>query len=151
MLDTKDLRRRLAADGADVVIIYDGQCVFCQSYVRFVRLREACGTVSLLDARSDGLAALVHAELGLDLDEGMLVLIGEQGYYGAAAMQILSAMSSRSGLLNRLTAWVFSKPRLARLLYPLLKAGRAATLFLLGRPRLDPAAGGTAGTRGSAA
>ena len=34
------------------LIIYDGDCMLCHSYVRMVRLREAIGEVETLDARS---------------------------------------------------------------------------------------------------
>ena len=39
-------------DDARAMIIYDGDCVFCSHYVRFVRLRETVGPVALIDARS---------------------------------------------------------------------------------------------------
>lgn len=65
----------------------------------------------------------------------MLLLIGGQGYFGSEAMHVLSVMTSGLGLLNRLVAWTFRSPGTTRLLYPILKAGRSATPFLLRRPR----------------
>ena len=35
-------------------LVYDGDCPFCSAYVRFVRLRDAVGTVHLVDAREGG-------------------------------------------------------------------------------------------------
>ncbi|KAA9011069.1 DUF393 domain-containing protein [Sphingobium limneticum] len=46
------------------IIIYDGECIFCQNYVRFFRLREAIGAVELLDARSGGNRPIVTAGYG---------------------------------------------------------------------------------------
>ena len=137
-----EFRRRLPAPDADMIVIYDGQCVFCSAYVRLLRLREAVGRVELLDGRTSGIADLAARELGLDLNEGMLVLYQGRSYYGNEAMTILSALTTRSGLLNRAIAAVFRFPALARLLYPVLRLGRRVTLALLGRSTipLDQAA-----------
>jgi hypothetical protein len=66
----------------------------------------------------------------------MLAIYGGQAYYGHEAMTLLSGLSNRSGLLNRLLAGVFRSKALARTLYPLLKTGRAAALFMLGRGKI---------------
>jgi predicted DCC family thiol-disulfide oxidoreductase YuxK len=128
-----EFRRRLPAPEADMVVIYDGQCVFCSAYVRLLRLREAVGRVELMDGRSNGIADLVARELGLDLNEGMLVLYQSRSYYGSEAMNILSLLTTRSGALNRAIAALFRSPTLARLLYPVMRLGRRVTLALLGR------------------
>lgn len=75
--------------------------------------------------------------LGLDLDEGMLVLYGDRAYYGADAMHVLSGLTSRSNAWNAAMASIFARPFLARLLYPVFKLGRALALFFLGRPRIQ--------------
>jgi predicted DCC family thiol-disulfide oxidoreductase YuxK len=130
---TEELQRRLVLPNADMIIIYDGQCVFCSAYVQLLRLRAAVGQVQLLDARTDNIADLVKQEFDLDLNNGMLVLHQGRYYYGADAMTFLSALTSPVGALNRSIAVVFRSRRLSRLLYPLLKVGRRATLALLGR------------------
>jgi predicted DCC family thiol-disulfide oxidoreductase YuxK len=132
-LTIDEFRRRLPAPDADMLVIYDGQCVFCSAYVRLLRLREAVGRVELLDGRTGGIADLAARELGLDLNEGMLVLYQGRAYYGNEAMTILSVLTTRSGLLNRAIAALFRFPTLSRLLYPLMKLGRRVTLALLGR------------------
>jgi hypothetical protein len=53
-------------------------------------------------------------------------------FHGADAIHAISAMSSGVGLLNRMSAAVFSNKTLASIFYPVLRAGRNATLFLLG-------------------
>lgn len=119
---------------AGPVVVYDGDCPFCSSYVRMVRLRQAAGPVTLVDARGDGhpVLARVRAE-GLDLDRGMVVELGGRLYHGDAAMTVLAALTSPIGLFNRLTAWTFRSPGRARALYPAMVAGRNLTLRLLGR------------------
>ena len=123
-------------------IYYDGDCPFCARYVGLVRLREAAGPVRLVDLRRDGASLQRFEDLGLAPDDGMVVETGDRLYHGADAMNVLSLMSTDNGLLNRASAALFRHKTLARILYPLLRAGRNATLFLLGRePFARPAAG----------
>ena len=126
---------------ADVVVIYDGQCIFCNSFIKLMRLRAAAGTVLLLDARTGNVARHVREILGLDLDEGMLVLYGRGAYYGADAMFVLSNLTSSSNTWNTAMATIFGSRQLSRTLYPILKFGRNAALFVLGRPRIGPSSG----------
>ncbi len=37
--------------GADLFIVYDGECPFCSRYVALQRLRESIGKVSMVNAR----------------------------------------------------------------------------------------------------
>jgi predicted DCC family thiol-disulfide oxidoreductase YuxK len=132
-----ELKRALqGAEKADIVVVYDGQCVFCNSYIRLMRLRASAGRVLLLDARQGNLARQIKAALNLDLDQGMLVLIGDSAYWGADAMHILGTLTSTSNGWNFVMALIFRRRWLARLFYPLLRAGRTLALFLLGRPRI---------------
>lgn len=116
------------------VVVYDGACPFCAAYVRLLRLREAAGPVTLVDARAGGhpVLARLRAE-GVDLDRGMVVALGGRLHHGAAAMTVLAALSTPSGAWNRAMAWGFRRPGRARLLYPPLAFGRRVLLRLLGR------------------
>ncbi len=73
------------------------------------------------------------------MDEGMAALVGGRWYHGADCLNVLALASSRSGAANRIAGAVFSSPRRARLLYPALRAGRNATLALLGRSKIHAA------------
>lgn len=114
-------------------IYYDGQCPFCTRYVQLLRLRESAGLVTLHDLRDAPKARARFAALDLDPDNGMVVETGGQLYHGDEAMHVLSMLSTRSGVLNRISAAIFRHKLLARGLYPVLRAGRNATLFLMGR------------------
>ena len=128
-------------ENAEAWLIYDGECPFCSAYVRFLRLREAVGTVKLLDARDGGpLVSKIFSD-GFDLDEGMVLKIGARIYHGDDCIHALALMSSGSGLFNRITAGIFKSPVRARLLYPLLRACRNGTLRVLGRRKLADARG----------
>jgi len=65
----------------------------------------------------------------------MVLRLDGRTYHGADCLHVLAGLSSRSGLFNKLNAAVFRRRALARLLYPVLRAGRNATLGLLGRAR----------------
>ena len=124
-----------------VSIYYDADCPFCAGYVRLLNLRDAVGSVQLVDLRADAEARERFAGLGLDPDQGMLVETGGRLFHGADALHVLSLMSSGRGWLDRLCAWLFSHQWLSRIAYPLLRAGRNATLLALGRApmaREDP-------------
>jgi len=118
---------------ANLKIIYDGDCPFCSSYVRFTRLRNSVASVELIDARSDHLLVRELKAAGFDLNEGMLAEYEGQRYFGPDCMHLLAMLSSRSGLMNRAMAFVMSRKLLARGLYPFLRLGRNATLRVLGR------------------
>jgi hypothetical protein len=49
---------------------------------------------------------------------------------------MLALLSTSSGSFNRINALVFSRPRLARVLYPVLRAGRNLLLRILHRSKL---------------
>ncbi len=119
-----------------VRVFYDGDCPFCAGYVRMTRLRQAAGPVELVDLRTDAEARARWTAAGLDPDRGIIVETEGRTFFGADAMAAISAMSSPVGALNRLTAGILARPRLATLLYPLLRAGRSLTLTLLDRPSL---------------
>ena len=74
----------------------------------------------------------------LATDDGMLVLFRGREYFGAEAVHLLALLTSPSDTLNRVTAWAFASERRSRLIYPWLRAGRRALLFLLRRSPIQP-------------
>ena len=49
-------------------------------------------------------------------------------YHGDACIHMLALLSTPSGAFNRINAAVFRSERASRLLYPILRSGRNATL-----------------------
>jgi predicted DCC family thiol-disulfide oxidoreductase YuxK len=126
-------------------IVYDGDCPFCSRYVALVRLREAVGQVVLTNARDGGPLVDELRRRGYDLDEGMVLVHAGEIHHGAECMNRLALMSTPSTAFNRLHAAIFRHPRLAAVLYPVLRAGRNAVLRLRGSRTLrdelgDPSA-----------
>lgn len=124
-----------APDG-EAWLVYDGECPFCSAYVRYVRVRESVGRLHLVDARLPHPVADEARTLGLDLDEGMALKLGQRFYHGADCINVLAMLSTGSGPFNRLNAAIFRSPAASRVLYPMLRAGRNLALRLLGRGKL---------------
>jgi predicted DCC family thiol-disulfide oxidoreductase YuxK len=120
------------------LVIYDGDCIFCASYVKMYRARKSLGDFRLLDART--IRPDLRSELmrRYDLNEGMLFVEGGVVYYGADAVHALALVTSGSGLFNKVNGAIFRSKALSRLLYPVLKAGRRLTLFLRGKSMIAP-------------
>jgi predicted DCC family thiol-disulfide oxidoreductase YuxK len=118
------------------VLVYDGACPVCSQYVRYVRIRESAGTLALVNARDGGPWVDRVVQEGLNLDEGMVLFYGGRAYHGVDCVHMLALLSTRLGAFNRLNALAFSQPGLARVTYPVMRAGRNLLLRLLGRPKL---------------
>jgi len=120
-----------------ISIIYDGECPVCNAYVRHMRLQEHYGKVELLDARKNLSLAKTFRDKGMSLDDGMVVKLDGSEFYGPDAVHALGMLSSSSGLFNRLNALIFSNAKLSKVLYPIMKTGRALVLKLLGKTKID--------------
>lgn len=119
-----------------ITIIYDGDCPLCDNYIHRLRLVENCGAVHLVDARTDTALTRSYWAQGYDLDEGMIVVVGDAVYYGATAATALACLSSNSTLFNRIYHWILSHGTIAKLVYPLMKACRRIALRIKGRKGL---------------
>ena len=124
-------------DTGPSLVIYDGECIFCQNFVRLVKLRESIGSVELIDARSSDPRVGHYWQAGYDLNSGMLFVHKGKVYHGDDAVHVLALLSSDQGVVSRLNARVFSHRRVATAVYPLLKLGRRLTLLARGRTMLE--------------
>ena len=130
------MKRTIRADN-DVVLVYDRQCPVCDVYCRLTRVSEDAGRLVLVDARDGGPVMEEITAAGLDIDEGMVLKVGGELYYGAEAIHRLSLLSTRSGVFNRLAHWSFRSSRRSRVLYPWLRSCRNLLLKLLRRSRIN--------------
>ena len=121
----------------EILLVYDKECPLCNAYCRMARIRAAVGELRLVDAR-DPSAVLDEITLkGWDIDQGMVLKVEDTLYYGADAIHVLSLMSSRSGIFNRLTFWVFRTRTMSYLIYPVLRLGRNLLLKLLAKTKIN--------------
>jgi predicted DCC family thiol-disulfide oxidoreductase YuxK len=118
------------------VLVYDGGCPVCSSYVRYVRIRQSAGTLLLVNARDGGPWVDRVLQAGLNLDEGMVLFYGGRAYHGVDCVHMLALLSTPSGTFNRLNALIFKQAAVARVTYPVMRAGRNLLLRILRRPKL---------------
>ncbi len=122
-------------------LLYDGDCPFCASYVRYVRLRDTAGPITLADARHHPQLIAEAQSQGFDIDAGMVLKLDDRYYFGADCIHALSLLTTPSGLFNRVNRSLFKSKTFSRFAYPLLRAGRNAALFVLGKNRIKKAMG----------
>ena len=130
-----NLERELKQDSR-ILVVYDGDCPLCNSYVSMIRLSKAVGRPTLVNARERPELVRALTESGVNLDAGMAVYYEGRLYVGSDAVHLLALLTTPVDLANRVAAAVLGRPRLARALYPLLRAGRNLLLKLKHRPQL---------------
>lgn len=74
---------------------------------------------------------------GLDIDQGMVVKVGDTIYYGPDAIHVLALMGTNRGVFNRLAIWRFRSRTISKVLYPALRACRNLLLKLLGKTKIN--------------
>ncbi len=114
-------------------IIYDGDCPFCAAFARLYVVRANVGDVALLNAREHPVLVTSLRSRGMEINDGMVVHWLGKLYWGADGMHILSVLGAESGFFSAANRFLFRRARMARLVYPLLAAGRRLVLALLGR------------------
>ncbi|HXF53344.1 MAG TPA: DCC1-like thiol-disulfide oxidoreductase family protein [Hyphomicrobiaceae bacterium] len=119
-----------------IQIVYDGQCPFCTSYVRLVRLRKAVGQVDLINARDPHPLVDEIVAAGLDLNEGMAAKYEGRLYHGHECVHLLSTLSEPEGMSSGLLKRLFASKGRTRLLYPYMRGGRDIVLRILGRTQI---------------
>jgi len=121
----------------EILLVYDKECPACNYYCQIVRIRENFGNLKVVDARENTEILREITTSGLDIDQGMVLKMGEQLYYGADAIHALSLISSRSGLFNRLNYWIFRSKLISSVLYPCLRFFRNILLKILGKTKIN--------------
>lgn len=116
-------------------LIYDAECFFCSNYVRLVNLKESIGDIALVNARDAGVSEKFNINLKF-LNEGMLLILNGNRYYGAEAVHRIALLSTSNSAFNKINAAVFKIRWLAHILYPVLKLGRCTYLFLAGKKEI---------------
>jgi predicted DCC family thiol-disulfide oxidoreductase YuxK len=123
--------------GQEILLVYDPQCPVCDAYCRAVARQGSQPGLALVDARAPSPLMDEITRRGLDIDEGMVVRVGGELHYGAEAIHALAMLGGTMSALERANRWLFGSARRARLLYPLLRAGRNLLLKALRRTRIN--------------
>jgi predicted DCC family thiol-disulfide oxidoreductase YuxK len=117
----------------DNFLLYDKECPFCDAYIRMTKIKELGCNISLLDARDHLDLVEEFYKKELDINKGMILNFNNTIYFGSHAIYVLALLSTPNNFFNRVNKFVFQYKVLASLLYPILRVGRRATLYLLGK------------------
>lgn len=121
----------------EVLLVYDRQCPACEFYCRQAEIDAAHGTLRRIDAREPSDIRDQITRSGLDIDQGMVLATNGRLYYGADAIHELARRAPARGAFHRLSHALFGSAARARLLYPILRAGRNVLLKVLGKTKIN--------------
>lgn len=118
----------------DVWLVYDGGCPLCTYAAQNIAIRQSVGHLHILDARSDPKHPVLREINGrtLDLDEGMVFIVGRRFYHGRDALHMMGLLGSSRGWLNKITAALFRNHSTARIAYPFFRFLRNFLLRIRG-------------------
>ena len=115
-----------------VWLVYDGECIMCNNYAQYLRLQQSVGEFVLVDARLGGPIVSEVRELPHDLNDGMVVKIGERFFVGHNALNVLALLAEDRGMFNKFNRLAFRSPLISRVTYPVMKGARWVLLKLKG-------------------
>ena len=122
---------------AKILLVYDDECPACDNYCQYIRIRDSVGTLQLVNAREPSDVMAEITAMGLDIDQGMVLKVGETIYYGSDAIHALALLGSTSGIFNKMNYWLFKSKYCAALLYPILRSCRNVLLKLLRKTKIN--------------
>ncbi len=124
-------------DREEILLVYDRECPVCNAYCQIVKIRESVGDLRIVNARENSDVMDEITAQGLDIDQGMVLKMGEQLYYGSDAIHTLALIGSRSGIFNRVNYWIFKSRIASSILYPCLKSCRNLLLKILRKSKIN--------------
>lgn len=101
-----------------------------------MRLKNVVDELRLINARTDDFQGLLK-ERQFDLNEGMLVMIGDNYYHGAEAASILAALTTPLTVFNKLNYVLFNNKITAKYWYPICRFFRNLALRVRGIPPIS--------------
>ena len=125
------------SESNDIELVYDKQCPICEFYCQRIDVKESAGQLVRIDARDDSDIMQDITALGLDIDEGRGVRVGDELHYGADAIHELALLSSGKGFVNAMAKLSLGARAIARVMYPFFRFVRNMFLKMLGRTRIN--------------
>lgn len=122
-----------SVDKKQVFLVYDHDCPVCRAYCTRALPVDDKTEIRLVNARDDTAIMPDITERGMDIDQGMVLKVGHDLYYGSEAVFQLQTYKKRSWI-DRL---LFATRARARVMYPAGKAVRNMLLRILGVPFIE--------------
>jgi predicted DCC family thiol-disulfide oxidoreductase YuxK len=121
------------SDSGRLLVVYDGDCPLCATFLKYYSVRKNTGGVELINAREKPALVQELRSKGMEINDGMIVTWRGHNYYGAEGMHLLAILGNDSGVIGALNRLLFHNKKIAKAVYPLLVTGRRITLALLRR------------------
>ena len=121
----------------ELLLVYDRECPACNAYCQVVRIRESVGELRIVDARENSEVMNEITSQGLDIDQGMVLKMGNHLYYGSDAVHTLALIGIRSGIFNSINYWIFKSKKISSIVYPVLRFFRNLVLKILGKTKIN--------------
>jgi predicted DCC family thiol-disulfide oxidoreductase YuxK len=116
-------------------LLYDGECPICNSLA--CSLKQDNPGLEIIDARHASAEPTSAETRGLDLNEGMAMIVDGRHYYSVDALAYIARFLQAKGLAGWLMRLLFRHKRATQTLYPVLVLLRKLLLRLAGKPLID--------------
>ena len=121
-------------------LIYDGECIMCRHTAKALKLKKAAGELTLINARQGHDLVRKAVDMGYNLNKGILVLYGDQYFYGSDAIHFLALLGGSSDFFNRANVRIFKYKLATCVFYPFFKVIRQMLLLIRKTPKIkEPA------------
>ena len=118
---------------ANLTFIYDGECPFCNHFAELLELKSKIKNISILDGRKNLKIINSLLKKGYDIDNGAILLSGDDIFHGAEAINIIcNQINNPSGRLLKLLSIIFKSNKRTKLLFPFLIRARRFALVSKG-------------------
>ncbi len=128
--DLNDPSEIFECDPDTLYLLYDGECLLCSNTALALRLRQQVKAMTLINARQQHVLVNKVNQLGLDLNQGIVVFYQGTVTSGYKAMHYLAQLAARPNLFNKILASVFKYKWVNFVCYPLFKMLRRILLFV---------------------
>ena len=118
---------------SNLTFIYDGECPFCNHFAQLLEIKSKIPNISILDGRKHPDVINTLLNKGYDIDNGAILLKGNEIFHGAAAINtVCSQINNPSSKLLKLLSNIFKSNKRTKLLFPFLLRARRFALISKG-------------------
>ena len=116
-----------------LVFVYDGECPFCNHFAELLELKSKIKNISVLDGRKNPNLIKDFLKKGYDLDNGAILLIDENIFHGAEAINTICKLINKpSSKLLEILSKTFKSSKRTKFIFPFLVRARRLALISKG-------------------
>jgi len=132
-----DINKLKQKSNNEIFVLFDGSCFFCQNYTKIIDIKKQGYKVKLINIRDYKSLNSQAYKMGINFDDGMLVIYNNKFYFAGDAINIMTLLSERIKFSNKINYFFFKNRKISNFIYPLLKFFRNLTLKLLGKRKIN--------------